>query len=71
MRLTPRQLRILRDRPPAPVSDTSIADHVGALQSELRLLEPYASTSGLSRLKARVAELRHQIHKLQGLPIDG
>ena len=69
-RLTPRQRRALHDLPPAPAADTSTADKIAALESELALLEPYASTKGLARLKARIDALRLAIAKLRGLPLD-
>lgn len=69
-RLSPRQRRALRDLPPTPAPETSTADKIIALRSELDLLKPYASTKGLSRLKARVDALHLAISKLQGLPLD-
>ena len=70
MRPTPRAMRALRDLPPHPAPETSSADKIAALESELALLEPYASTKGLARLKARIDALRLAIAKLRGLPLD-
>jgi len=69
-RLPPRQLRALRDLPPTPAAETTTADKIFALEGELALLKPYASTKGLSRLKGRVAELETTIRRLKGFDLD-
>ena len=45
-------------------------DRIDALESELRLLTPYASTKGLVALRARVDEIREAVHRLRGLKLE-
>lgn len=59
-----------RMRVPALPPETSADDKIAALESELHLLEPYASTKGLAALRARVAEINAALHRLRGLPLE-
>lgn len=62
-----------RTRPivlPADPTEASDADRIHALRGELRMLQPYASSRGLARLKTRVREIEDAIHRLTGLPLD-
>lgn len=55
---------------PALPPEQSDADKIAALEDELRLLKPYASTKGLSALKARGDTIRLALHRLRGLPLE-
>jgi len=50
--------------------EAAYTERIHALEGELRLLEPYASTAGLAKLKQRVREIRAALHRLRGLPLD-
>lgn len=52
----------------APV-ETTKADQIAALESELLLLAPYASAKGLPALRARCDEIRAAIRRLDGLAL--
>lgn len=57
-------------RAPEPPQEMPDETKIEALESELRLLSPYATTKDLPKLKRRVEVLRSAIAKLRGLPLD-
>jgi hypothetical protein len=51
------------------VPECTDRDRIAALEAEAILLRPYASTIGLRRLKARLADIESAIRRLRGLAL--
>lgn len=67
--MNPRHSALRATRSLAPLEPTN-EDVWEALEAEARLLRPYASTNGLSRLRDRLAAIRLAQHRLRGLPLE-
>lgn len=63
-------MNLRRMRPPPLPPEMSDADKIAALESEQRLLRPFASTDGLRKLRARLREIDDALDRLRGLPLD-
>jgi hypothetical protein len=61
-------IRATRRLPPN-VPECTDRDRIAALEAEAILLRPYASTIGLRRLKARLADIESAIRRLRGLAL--
>ena len=63
-------MNLRRMRPPPLPPEMSDDDKIAALESERRLLRPFASTDGLRKLRARLREIDDALDRLRGLPLD-
>jgi len=61
---------MMRQKLPPKPDEMTDEQRIAALESELLILKPYASTKGLALLKLRIGGIERALYRLRGFPLE-